>query len=182
MPSTKTVSPRVVRAVQKLRNDKKSWKYVGETMGRSETWGKKLLETYNGQTGLRKEPRQKSGPPPKTSEGVDDVIEALAVNFRERNHQDIANTLKEHNLATVSEATVRRRLKKKGFRKTTAILDVLTDGHKQQRVKRCEEMRNRLLEDTSYFNKWWISDEMRVALDEKGAPKVGMDERNAGGW
>ena len=172
MPSSKTVSPRIVRAVRKLRHEGNTWKQVGETLGRSESWGMGLLKTYDGETGLRKEARKKTGAPRKTDETADFVMEALAENLREHTYQDIANVLRERQLADVCEKTVRVRLKKRGFRKTTAVLDTLTDAHKAQRVKWCTEMQNRLLEDPYYFQKWWISDEMRVSLDEKGKPKV----------
>ena len=172
MPSTKTVSPRTVRAVQNLRNDGKTWETIGKTLGRSPNWGIQLLKNYDGATGLRKEERQKTGRKRKTTETEDFVMEAVATNFREYSYQDVANVLKEHNLTVISEKTVRNRLKQRGFRKTKAILDELTDTHKEQRVKWGIWMQNQLLLDIRYIHRWWISDEMMVKLGDGGTPKV----------
>ena len=108
MPSTKTVSPRTVRAVQNLRNDGKTWETIGKTLGRSANWGIQLLKNYDGATGLRKEERQKTGRKRKTTETEDFVMEAVATTFREYSYQDIASVLKEHNLTVISEKTVQK--------------------------------------------------------------------------
>jgi hypothetical protein len=108
--SSKIVSPSKVRAVAQLRQENKTFKEIGIIYGRHRGWAQRLLEVYDGETGLRRQQPLKTGRPRVTNSAQDFVIETLALSSRKRKIKDITNTLREDLKMNVTRRIVNYRL------------------------------------------------------------------------
>jgi transposase len=108
MPSSKTVDPSIVIGVSRLLSEGKNYSEIGRMFNHQPSWAKRLLEFYDGETGLRLHKPAKTGRRRKTSPVQDFVIESYAVSCRKAKIKDITSTVKDELGMEVSHSTINR--------------------------------------------------------------------------
>ena len=91
-----------------------------DLFGHGGTWGRQLIQRYDGISRLPFEKRQKPRPDKKISKNYRPCVRNLA-----RAIKDIAESLRSLDIADVSERTMQRVLKDVNIRKTNAVKDAL---------------------------------------------------------
>ncbi|GAV09124.1 hypothetical protein RvY_18718 [Ramazzottius varieornatus] len=108
MAPGKVHHPEIVKAVYRMRAQKKTHEEIAKTFGHNRAWAFSIFKKYDEETGLPKKPREF---PRKTDKSQDDAILDWVKEHGQRNFRKMASDLKEAGLADISEHTIRRRLK-----------------------------------------------------------------------
>ena len=108
MAPGKVHHPEIVKAVYRMRSQKKTHDEIAKTFGHNRAWAFSIFKKYNGETGLPKKPREF---PRKTDKSQDEAILEWVKEHGHKNFRKMANDLREAGLANISEHTIRRRLK-----------------------------------------------------------------------
>ncbi|GAV07355.1 hypothetical protein RvY_17194 [Ramazzottius varieornatus] len=152
------VDPTLVSVVFKLFSEEnKNLSAVGRVMGKDHKWVKNVIENYDPETKKRKVVKPK-GRPRITSGEQDAEMLGLVQAKRELSVAKIAVE------AGLAHRTLLNRLREFKTRRSKAVLDELTQEHKDNWVFWCLFQREQLLENPTLFHDVVFSDEVRFNL------------------
>ena len=143
---------------------------IAKTFSHSKRWAYHILKKYDTE-GNSKTVHQRGRKRKTTEEQDGELLDHVLKNRRTSQCKVAILMQNKENFPKLSRRTVGNRLKEAGIKNQLAIVDELTETHKQKRVDWCLEHQAYLQVQPDYFEKTVISDEAKFCL---GPGRIGI--------